>query len=578
MRFRCGHQVSSCFATRTLEIAATWNHPNPPPFLPEANPRPASSGEDEAVAELDGERIEPGLDPPPSAEIIAKTYDPLARRTQQLRDQGRSLEQIIEIFSTAFPELCYHPLRRAEVERAFFSPKISDHPSEDEIALAFVTSVAEFARFVAVWGKWLVWRETYWETEETLQITDLTRVKCREMGARRKVVVTAVESLARSDRRVASHPSQWDSDPWLFNSTGGVFDLMSGEFRENRPKDHCTKIAGCGPAPEGSGCPLWLDFLDVVFQKDPELIGYIQRVCGYCLTSSIREHSLFFLFGNGGNGKSVFVQTLAGILGTYHQTAPISTFTAERYGSSHPTDLAGLRGARLVTAIETEEGRAWAEAKICALTGGDEISARFMRQDFFSFTPTFKLMIAGNHQSRLRAVNEAIRRRFQMIPFAVTIPPEKRDRDLTDKLKSEWGAILNWMVEGCAEWQRRGLYPPKRVIEETNKYLESEDAIGLWIEDYCQVRGNYECTSFALYSSWKAWAEGAGERPGTRKDFSKALESRGFDIIRIGKDRTRGYKGLRVNPIHERPSDEPSLSAEQLIPEPNLAPDWTKKQ
>jgi putative DNA primase/helicase len=263
----------------------------------------------------------------------------------------------------------------------------------------------------------------------------------------------------------------------------------------------------------------------------------------------------------------------SGILGTYHKTAPIETFTASRF-SSHPTELAGLHGARLVTSVETEQGGAWAESRICTLTGGDKISARFMRQDFFEFLPGFKLMIAGNHKPRLR-VGDAIRRRFQMIPFAVKIA--NPDKDLAEKLKAEWPAILLWMVEGCAEWQRQGLDPPHRVIETTNKYLEAEDSVGLWLEDYCQV-GAYEATSYVLYSSWKVWAENAGERPGNRKDFSKILESRGFEMVRIGKDRTRGYKGLRVNPIYERPADDPVLSADQIIPDPNKEPDWTKKQ
>lgn len=135
------------------------------------------------------------------------------------------------------------------------------------------------------------------------------------------------------------------------------------------------------------------------------------------------------LHGNGGNGKSVFVATLAGILGSYHKTAPIETFTAQRYGSSHPTELAMLRGARLVTAVETEEGRSWAQAKICTLTGGDKIPARFMRQDFFEFIPTFKPMICGNHKPRLRTINEAIKRRVQMIPFLVTVKNPDKEVD-----------------------------------------------------------------------------------------------------------------------------------------------------
>jgi putative DNA primase/helicase len=147
------------------------------------------------------------------------------------------------------------------------------------------------------------------------------------------------------------------------------------------------------------------------------------------------------------NGKSVFISTLRGIFADYHTTAPIDTFTLS-YASQHPTDMAGLVAARLVTAVETEEGKTWAEAKIKAITGGDAISARFMRQDFFTFTPQFKVMIAGNHKPRLRTVDEAIRRRFHLIPFTVTIPPAERDKHLAEKLKAEWPAILRWRELG----------------------------------------------------------------------------------------------------------------------------------
>jgi putative DNA primase/helicase len=169
------------------------------------------------------------------------------------------------------------------------------------------------------------------------------------------------------------------------------------------------------------------------------------------LTAATRDHALFFGYGTGANGKSVLLSTVAGILGDCHKTAPIETFIASNV-DRHPTDLAMLRGARLVTATETEEGRQWAESRIKSLTGGDRVSARFMRQDFFEYTPQFKLFIAGNHRPGLRSVDEAIRRRFHLIPFAVTIPAEERDGELTEKLKAEWPGILAWIVAGCLNW------------------------------------------------------------------------------------------------------------------------------
>ena len=213
--------------------------------------------------------------------------------------------------------------------------------------------------------------------------------------------MAAIERLATADQRLAATTDQWDADPWLLNTPGGVIDLRTGEIRDHQPSDYMTKMTAVEP---DGACPLWRKFLNRIFAGDAELIAYVQRVAGYTLTGSTRDHAMFFGFGTGANGKSVFINTISGILGDYHRTAAIETFTASKF-DRHPTDLAGLRGARLVTAIETEEGRRWDEAKIKTLTGGDKISARFMRQDYFEFSPQFKLMIAGNRKPSLRSVD-----------------------------------------------------------------------------------------------------------------------------------------------------------------------------
>jgi putative DNA primase/helicase len=221
------------------------------------------------------------------------------------------------------------------------------------------------------------------------------------------------------------------------------------------------------------------------------------------------------------------MNTVAGILAEYHKTAPVETFIASN-SDRHPTDLARLRGARLVTASETEEGRPWAEAKIKALTGGDSIAARFMRQDFFEFTPIFKLLIAGNHMPSLRSVDEAFRRRLHLIPFSVTIPSAERDPRLSEKLREEWPGILAWMVEGCRKWQAAGLQVPEIVRSTTKSYLDTEDAVGGWIDDCCDCDPKATETSAALWASWSAWAKKEGEAEGSRKGFSQKLEGKGF--------------------------------------------------
>lgn len=206
-----------------------------------------------------------------------------------------------------------------------------------------------------------------------------------------------------------------------------------------------------------------------------------------------------------------------------------------------------MRGARLVTAVETEEGRRWAESKIKALTGGDKISARFMRQDFFEFTPQFKLLIAGNHKPGLRSVDEAIRRRFYLIPFTVTIPPEQRDPELPEKLKAEGPGILAWMIDGCLEWRQRGLAPPEAVTKATADYLEAEDATAAWVADCCQISANAWARSNDLFANWSAWAQKNGEYIGSQKRFIERLENRpGMRSAR--QHNARGFFGLRLLP------------------------------
>jgi putative DNA primase/helicase len=305
-----------------------------------------------------------------------------------------------------------------------------------------------------------------------------------------------------------------------------TLDLRTGLARPHRREDYNTKITAVA-ADERVPIPLWTEFLGTVTDHNKELQEYLQRLSGYCMTGVTIEHVLFFLYGTGANGKGVFLNTLHGIWGDYAAVASMETFIETKF-PQHPTDLAMLAGVRLVIAQETEKGRAWAEAKVNSMTGGDPITARFMRQDFFTYTPKFKLVIAGNHKPSLRSVNEAVRRRLQLIPFTVTIPAEKRDKQLTEKLKAEWPGILNWALQGCLWWQKDGLQPPAIVREASEAYFTEEDAIGRWIEACCAVDKAYSESSGALYRSWKKWAEDAGERPGSNKALTKTLDERGF--------------------------------------------------
>ena len=425
--------------------------------------------------------------------------------------------------------------------------------SEDAIAMRFAERHEHDLRYVAVWKQWLKFDGQRWSVENTLRAFDYARAICRDAAARcfnPKVAsiiasartVAAVERLAKSDRRLAATTMQWDSDAWLLNTPTGTIDLRTGECRPHLASDYITTITGAGL---GGDCPLWRAFLDKITGRDEELQGFLQRVVGYSLTGVTCEHALFFLYGTGANGKSVFINTIAGMLGDHHRTAPIETFTASSI-DRHPTELAGLRGARLVTSIETEEGRGWAESRIKALTGGDKIAARFMKQDFFEFVPQFKLLIAGNHKPGLRSVDEAIRRRFHLVPFTVTVPPAERDQTLTERLKSECAGILAWALEGCMDWQQRGLCPPKAVVDATAAYLESEDTLMAWIAERCTSDTNAWERSSELFADWKAWAARGGEPAGTQKRFSQNLEARGFTLRK--RSHGNGFEGLHLVP------------------------------
>lgn len=423
--------------------------------------------------------------------------------------------------------------------------------TEDALALQFTQRHGKDWRYVAVWGQWFVWTGTHWQRENTLKVYDLARIVCRDAAAacsniklRAKIAsagtVAAIERLARADRTHAASTDIWDADLWSLNTPGGSINLRTGMLIPHRRADANTKITTATPRGK---CPAWQDFLRTVTQGDSELEAYLQRVAGYCLTGLTSEHALFFLFGTGANGKSVFVNTIASILGDYSAVAPIGTFMATA-GERHTTEMAGLHGARLVTATETEQGRRWAESKLKMLTGGDRIAARFMHQNFFEFTPQFKLAIAGNHKPSIRNVDEAMRRRFHMIPFTVTIPPAKRDKTLTDRLLAERDGIMAWAVDGCHEWQRAGLKPPPAVSAATEEYFEAEDAIGRWLDEACEVGASFAETSALLFANWKAWAERRGEFIGSIKWFAENLASRGFQQKR---DRhARGLRGLRL--------------------------------
>lgn len=423
--------------------------------------------------------------------------------------------------------------------------------ADDTLALNFSDRYGAELRYVAAWSRWFRWDRQVWKHDDTLKVYDLCRSTCRTYAVNappnvQKIIISgktiaAVEKLIRTDRRHAATVDQWDSDPWLLNTPAGIVDLRTGDPMPHNPINHMTKRTLVSP---GGACPLWMEFLDRVTNGDVLLQAYLKRVCGYALTGITREHAMFFAYGTGRNGKGVFLNTIVNIMGDYAMTADPDTFTASGAGK-HLTVLARLQGARLVVAQETEEGIPWAEARIKSITGGDPITANYMRQDHFTYIPQFKLFMAGNHKPGLKAVDEAIKARFNLIPFDVTIPVDERDPELTEKLAAEGPGILAWMIEGCLDWQNVRLKPPPVVSDATGAYFEAEDAIATWIGECCTTGSEWHTApSSALYKSWKAWSTAAGEAPMSHKRFSQALESRRF--VQKKSHGTMAFTGIAI--------------------------------
>ena len=325
----------------------------------------------------------------------------------------------------------------------------------------------------------------------------------------------------------------------LLGTPGGTVDLRSGKMRPAQREDMITMQTAVAPEP---GTPTrFMQFLDEI-SVCPD---FLQRLAGYALTGSTKEEKVFFFYGSGANGKSQFVEQLQGIMGDYSRKAAISTFVDKAH-SDHPTELAGLKGARLVTSSEIPAGKRWNEAVIKDLTGGDTISARLMRQDFFDFKPQLTLLIFGNTQPSLSSVDSAIRRRMVLVPFLASFEGNP-DKQLGEKLRQEWPQILQWAIEGAVKWSRDGLKIPPEVLAASEAYLAEEDIIGQFIED-CLERLPEHSGQFTpideLNTEFEWWCGHNGHPIWSKRSFKKALKEREFKEGH--QSSARGFDDLRI--------------------------------
>ena len=372
------------------------------------------------------------------------------------------------------------------------------------------------------------------------------RANDRRRWTQQSLGAGAVERALRMARPHATQSlKDYDADPWLLNVKNGTLDLRTGELRSFDPADHLTRLAGT-IYDKDAKCPQFKRFLDEILGGDRELIEFIQRYTGYTLTGTIAEQCFLFCQGGGGNGKSTFVIILQEVLGDYALSTPTETLLAKHTGGSSSNDLARLRGARMVAAIEANPNRQLDEALIKQVTGGDRITARFLYAEFFEYTPEFKLWFVANHPPRLRSTDDALWRRIHVLPFDVSIAEDQVDLDLVVKLRAELSGILAWAVRGCRRWQRDGLRPPDRVIAATRRYRKEVDHVRRFLQECVTSTEDTVTRSNIIYERYERWCSEKGEHGVSMRALAARLTEAGFTPSRIPGSGARAWKGIEL--------------------------------
>jgi putative DNA primase/helicase len=423
-------------------------------------------------------------------------------------------------------------------------------------------------RFCHPWGAWLHWDGRRWKRDQTGTVRAWSKTVVRSIYSEIEAAETkderaaifkfavksetaaaraAMMKLAESEADIPIEPNQMDRDPFLLNVMNGTLDLRTGQLRQHNRADCITKLAPVYFDPEAE-CPMFLAFLNRVL-PDLEVRRFLRRITGYGMTGITSEQCIAFFYGGGANGKSTFLDTVQEMLGDYAQTAAPDLLVS-RGGDRHPTELADLFGARWVSSIEVDEGKRLAETLVKQMTGGDKMKARFMRTDFFQWSPTHKLFLAANHKPEIRGTDYAIWRRIRLVPFTVTIPEEERDSNLAAKLLDELPGVLNWAIHGCKEWQKQGLSTPEAVREATEEYRQEQDLIGRFMEDRCVLAAQAFVNSGVLFKGYTAWCEENGARPMTTQAFGRRMTEKGF-VAGRGTDGKRIWKGTRLRGADE---------------------------
>lgn len=416
--------------------------------------------------------------------------------------------------------------------------------------------------YCSAWGKWLTWDGRHWEIDETgniwrrakqtirmiyreaaqhldSQVRKATADWAKSSEARNRI--EAMVSLTESELDIGQRPDTFDADAWLFNVQNGTVNLRTGNLQAHDPADLLIKLTPVDFEPSAT-CPTFDKFLNQIL-PDEEVRKYIQKIVGYSLTGDTREQQINLWHGSGANGKSTLLGAILGILGDYGRQMAPDLLVIKKY-DEHPTALADLFGARLAATVEIGEGKKLAEVLVKQMTGGERMKARFMKHDFFEWTPTHKIVLVANHKPIIIGADDGIWRRIDLVPFTITIPESERDKTLPERLRAEYPGILNWAIRGCLDWQAEGLGRPKTIQVANEEYRAEMDVLGSFIIDRCVTKPNCRVTVADLYEAYETWCQANKEISISKKEMTRRLAERGIAGSTEGHNKTRIYVGI----------------------------------
>lgn len=413
----------------------------------------------------------------------------------------------------------------------------------------FLKAYSEKIRFCVTWNKFLIWNGTFWQTDTRSGVESLCIKFVHKMYRGLRVIndlqmqkdfekhliksesfrrIQALVGLLKISEEIIVEDNELDTDEYLFNVQGIMLNLKNGKGMNPDPKYLITKKSNFIYDREAK-CLTWDIFLMQIFNKDFELIHFVQKAMGYAMSGDVSEQCLFILWGTGANGKSTFLNVLQHLFGDYACSTGTETFMKKT--TEHSNDLARLKGARLVTTSEAKQGKPISESLIKQITGEDMLVARFLYGEYFTFKPTFKIFMATNHKPKIKGADNGIWRRIKMIPFTVTIPPEQRDKNLTKKLTAENSGILNWLIQGYAMWTKEGLKNEPDAVKEANEeYRFDMDSVGTFVSECFEIDASmrWKLGNKILYDTYLKWCNKNNERPLSHKGLSMRMQEKGF--------------------------------------------------